>query len=64
MIYKSSSCSCSESDKVTNCENYEVLQGKVNYLIKVVSKLPMGTANLNALLASENCVFNKEGIAF
>jgi len=56
MIYKSSSCNCSENGKMTNCE---VLQGKVNYLIITVSKLSMGTANLNALLGSQNCVFNK-----
>jgi len=64
MIYKSSSCNCYENGKVTNCENCEVLQGKVNYLIKTVSKLSMGTANLNALLGSQNCVFNKAGIGF
>jgi len=64
MIYKSSSCNCSENGKVTNCENCEVLQGKVNYLIKTVSKLSMGIANLNALLGSQNCVFNKADIGF
>jgi len=64
MIYKSSSCSCSESGKVTNCENCEVSQGKVNYLIKIVFKLSMGTANLNKLLGSQNCVFNKASTGF
>ena len=37
---------------------------KVNYLIKIVSKLSMGTENLNALLGSQDCVFNKAGIGF
>ena len=64
MIYKSSSSNCSQNGKVTNCENCEVLQGKVNYLIKIVSKLSMGTTNLNALLGSQNCVFNKASIGF
>jgi len=36
----------------------------VNYLIKIDSKLSMGTANLNLLLGSQNCVFNKAGIGF
>ena len=64
MIYKSSSCSFSKNAKVTNCENCEVLQGKVNYMIKNISKLSMGIANLNVLLGSQNCVFNKAGIGF
>jgi len=64
MIYKSSFCNCSKNGKVTNYENCEVLQGKMNYLIKIVSKLSTGTANLNALLGSQNCVFNKADIGF
>jgi len=64
MIYKSSSCNGSENGKMTNYENCKVLQGKVNYLIKTVSKLSMGTANLNTLLGSQNSVFNKAGIGF
>jgi len=35
MIYNNSSCSCSEVVKVTNCENCEVLNEKVKYLIKL-----------------------------
>ena len=42
-----------------NCENCDVLQKKVNYLITTTSKLSMGTANLNASLGSQNCVFEK-----
>jgi len=64
MIYRSSSCNCSENGKVTNCENCKVLQGKVNYLIKTFSKLSMGTSYLNALPDSQNCVFNKADIGF
>ena len=33
-------------------------------MIKTISKLSMGTANLNALLHSQNRVFNKAGIGF
>jgi len=64
MIYESSSCSCSKKGKLTNFENCEVLQEKVNYLIKTASKLSMGTTNVNALLGYQNCVFNKAGIGF
>ena len=45
-----------------NCENCEVLQKKVKYLITTASKLTMGTANLNAILGTQNCVFEKAGI--
>ena len=48
MIYKASSDF--DSSKPTNCENCDVLQKKVNYLITTASKLSMGTANLNAIL--------------
>jgi len=33
-------------------------------LIKTISKFSKGTANLNALLGSQNCVFNKANIRF
>ena len=36
----------------------------MDYLIKKIFKLSMGTANLNALLGSQNCVFNKVDIGF
>jgi len=54
MIYKNSSCNCSENNKVKICETCGVLQKKVNYLPKTVSKFTVGTASLNALLGSEN----------
>jgi len=49
MIYKNSSCNCSKNRKVTNCGKCEVLQQKVNYLSKIVSKFTVGTASLNAV---------------
>jgi len=64
MIYKNSSCNCSENNKVKICETCGVLQKKVNYLSKTVSKFTVGTASLNALLGSQNCVFNKACIGF
>jgi len=64
MIYKNSSYNCSENSKVKICETYGVLQKKVNYLSKTVSKFTVGTTSLNALLGSQNCVFNKAGIGF
>jgi len=57
MIYKPSNDF--DSSKPTNCENCSVLQKKVNYLITTTSKLSMGTANLNAILGSQNCVLKK-----
>jgi len=48
-----------DSSKPANCKNCGVLQKKVNYLITIASKLTMGTANLNAILGSQNCVFEK-----
>jgi len=36
----------------------------VNYLISTASKLSMGTTNLNALLGSQNCVFEKADIGY
>ena len=60
IIYKASSDI--DSSKPVNCENYEVLQNKVNYLITTASRLSMGTINLNVILGSQNCVFEKVGI--
>jgi len=51
-----------DSNKPANCENCEVLQKKVNHLIITASKLTMGTTNKNAILGSQNCVFEKAGI--
>jgi len=62
MIYKASSDF--DSSKTTNCENCFVLQKKVNYLINTASKLSMGTANLNAILGSQNCVFEEADIGY
>jgi len=60
IIYKASSDF--DSNKPINCENCEALQKKVNYLITTASKLSMGTTKLNAILGSQNCVFEKANI--
>jgi len=52
------------SSKPSKCENCEVLQAKVKYLVKTSSKLAMGTTNLNVVLGSQNCVFDKARISF
>ena len=52
------------SSKPVDCENRAVLQSKVSYLISIASKLSMGTANLNTLLGSQNCVFEKADIGY
>jgi len=49
-------------NKPANCENCGVLQKKVNYLITIASKLTMGTTNLNAILGSQNYVFENARI--
>ena len=62
IIYKASSDI--DFSKLVNCENCEVLQNKVNYLITTTSKLSMGTTNLNAILGSQNCIFEKADIGY
>ena len=62
IIYKTSNNL--DSCQLVNCENYEALQKKVNYLITIASKLSMGTVNLNSILGSQNCVFEKAGIGY
>jgi len=65
-----------ESSKPTKCKNCEVLQAKVKFLVKTSSKLALkflvktssklalGTSNLNAILGSQNYVFDKAGIKY
>ena len=62
--YKFAKSSGFNSSKPVDCENCAVLQNKVNYLIFTSSKLSMGTTNLNALLGSQNCIFEKVGIGY
>jgi len=62
IIYKASSDF--DSSKPISCENFDVLQRKVNYLITTAFKLSMGTTNLNVILGSQNCVFEKAGIGY
>ena len=63
MIYQSSDYE-NESSKPAKCENCEVLEAKVKFLVKTSSKLAMGMTNLNVVLGSQNCVFDKAGIGF
>jgi len=63
MIYQSS-YNEGEFSKPAKCENCEVLEAKVKYLVKTSSKLAMGTTNLNVVLGSQNCVFDKVRIGF
>ena len=62
MIYNASSSL--DSSKPINFENCEALQNKVNYLITTASRLSIGTANLNAILGSQNSVFEETGIGY
>ena len=63
MIFQSSDYE-NESSKPAKCENCEVLEAKVKFLVKTSSKLDMGTTNLNVVLGSQNCVFDKARIGF
>jgi len=63
MIFQSSNHE-DESSKPAMCENCEVLQAKVKYLMKTSLKLASGTTNLNVILVSQNCVFDKAGIGY
>jgi len=63
LIFQSSNYE-GESSKPTKYENCEVLKAKVKYLVKSSSKLAMGTTNLNVVLGSQNCVFEKDRIGF
>jgi len=63
MIFQSSNLE-GESSKPDRCENCEVLQAKEKYLVKTSSKLALGTANLNVILGSQNCMFDKAGIGY
>jgi len=64
MIYKATSSSEIKSCMPINCEKCVVLQNKVKYLLKIALKLSLGTANLNAILDSRNCDFNKVGFEY
>jgi len=63
MIFQSSKYE-GESNKPSKCDNCEVLQANVKYLVKTSSKLAMGTANLNVVMGSQYCVFDKAEIGF
>ena len=55
LIYKNSSCSC---------ENCELLEEKICYLLKTLDKLTTGRSNFEDVLASQKCVFGKAGLGF
>jgi len=54
LIYKNSSCSCEKM----SCENCELLEKKICYLLKTLDKLTFGNSNED-VLASQKCVFGK-----
>ena len=60
LIYKNSSCSC---EKIS-CENCELLEKKIFYLLKTLDKLTTGKSNFEDVLASQKCVFGKAGLGF
>jgi len=60
LVYKNSSCSC----KTKACENCELLEKKIHYLLKTLDKLTTGKSNFEEVLASQNCVFGKSGLGF
>jgi len=60
LVYKSSSCNC----ETKACENCELLEKKIHYLLKTLDKLTTGKSNFEDVLASQNCVFGKTGLCF
>ncbi|XP_068462963.1 uncharacterized protein [Phaseolus vulgaris] len=60
LIYKNSSYSC---EKIS-CENCELLEKKICYLLKTLEKLTTGKSNFEDVLASHKCVFGKAGLGF
>ena len=60
IIYKNFSCKCDSSF----CENCESLQKNVHYLVKTVDKFSKGQSNFEIVLASQKCVFGKDGLSF
>ena len=48
----------------TRCKNCESLQKKVLYLVKIVDTISKGKSNLENVLASQRCVFEKSGLGF
>jgi len=60
LVYKSSSSSC----KTKVCENCELLEKKIHYLLKTLDKLTIGKSNFEDVLASQNCGFGKAGLGF
>jgi len=57
MIYKVASYNEGVSCNSTNSENCEALQEKIKYLMKIVTKLSLETANLNVILVSKKLCF-------
>ncbi|XP_068504663.1 uncharacterized protein [Phaseolus vulgaris] len=55
LIYKNSSCSC---EKIC-CENCELLEKKICYLLKTLVKLTTGKSNFEDVLVSQKCIFGK-----
>jgi len=60
VVYKNSSCSC----KTKACENFELLEKKIHYLLKTLDKLTTGKSNFVDILAYQNCVLGKSGLGF
>jgi len=60
LIYKNSSCSCEKM----SCENCELLEKKICYILKTFDKLTTGKSNFEDVLASQKCVFGKTGLGF
>ena len=42
----------------------KILKGKCHYLVSTVDKLSKGKSNFENVLASQNCVFGRDGLGF
>jgi len=64
IIYKNS-CNCVELRKVVKgCEICVVFQNTIYYVIKTLTKFSMGKDNLEALLSSQNCAYDRVSIGY
>ena len=60
LVYKNSSCNCESNI----CENCEIVEKNIHYLLKTLDKITTGKSNFKDVLASQKCVFGKVGLGF
>jgi len=64
MICLHASYNVQSSKMEKNCKNCKVMEDRIKYLLKNLSKFTMGRANLETDLGSQNYVFGKSGLGY